>query len=389
MKKQYRKIYNYNRMTQELWDDFSAFITTHLRATAHHQNEISNVDQLNKSFNNFNNIVKQAADKFIPHTFSSPRIFHAHSFKASSLHRALKHINHILLTLTRPTPLHPTYLTQHINQLLEKIKALTQSTNHNFSPQDFETHLFPTTKSQLVQLRTTLFKARNIENNNQKRETIQNFIDQRYTNFQENTTKMIDSILHRNRTPVTFYNIITPTSLLTHPQEIKNATVRHFHNWTKSNPLDQTLWNDWEQYYKPIPQATQASYLPLLAYIEPHEIKNTIAAAPNNKATGPTTVSNEMLKKLPFTAITTLTKIFNACLTLQTVPSTWHRSLIWPIAKSGYHPGDLSKTRPITLIEHIRKIFTKILTTRLNSILLRNDLLDPANNVALPLISTI
>ena len=96
-----------------------------------------------------------------------------------------------------------------------------------------------------------------------------------------------------------------------------------------------------------------------------------------------------MLKKLPFTAISTLTKILNACILLQTVSSAWHKGLIWPIPKKGYYPGGLSKTCPITLIEHIQKIFTKILTAWLNLILLWNDLLDPANNVALLLISTL
>ncbi|CAG8762341.1 5208_t:CDS:1, partial [Ambispora leptoticha] len=42
-----------------------------------------------------------------------------------------------------------------------------------------------------------------------------------------------------------------------------------------------------------------------------------IKEAPNNKATGPQNISNEMLKHLDPTALLLLLNIFNACLELQ------------------------------------------------------------------------
>ena len=44
--------------------------------------------------------------------------------------------------------------------------------------------------------------------------------------------------------------------------------------------------------------------------------------------------------------------------------------------------------RPITLIEHARKILTKIITRRLNTVLAKYKILDPTNHVALPNIFT-
>ena len=59
-----------------------------------------------------------------------------------------------------------------------------------------------------------------------------------------------------------------------------------------------------------------------------------------------------------------------------------------PYKKKPQYNGDLTSTRPITLIDHTRKILTKILTERLSNILLKLDILAPQNNVAFPFSST-
>ena len=48
----------------------------------------------------------------------------------------------------------------------------------------------------------------------------------------------------------------------------------------------------------------------------------------------------------------------------------------------------MRQTRPITLIKHTRKLFTKLLTIRLNRILVKTKVLSPQNNSALPHTST-
>ena len=44
---------------------------------------------------------------------------------------------------------------------------------------------------------------------------------------------------------------------------------------------------------------------------------------------------------------------------------------------------DLNNTRPISLIEHIKKLYTKILTTQLNSIFTSHKILNLHNYIAL------
>ncbi|CAG8825920.1 7861_t:CDS:1, partial [Gigaspora rosea] len=64
----------------------------------------------------------------------------------------------------------------------------------------------------------------------------------RYNNFASNTMKIIDSILLRHKTLVTYHNLVTPTEVITDPEEILEATQRHFSTWTRHNPYNEELW---------------------------------------------------------------------------------------------------------------------------------------------------
>src|ERR1043165_7026747 len=95
-----------------------------------------------------------------------------------------------------------------------------------------------------------------------------------------------------------------------------------------------------------------------------------------------------MLKHLDTHTCNLLLKIFNACLLLKTIPKMWKQSNIYPISKKQKFSGKLNETRPIILIEHTRKIFTKIITKRLNTIFNKYPILHPSNHVAIPNTST-
>ena len=57
---------------------------------------------------------------------------------------------------------------------------------------------------------------------------------------------------------------------------------------------------------------------------------------------------------------------------------------IYPIPKKNTFNSDLNLTRPISLVEHIHKLYTKVLTNRLNSVFSQHPILSPYNYVALP-----
>src|SRR5260363_182493 len=91
-----------------------------------------------------------------------------------------------------------------------------------------------------------------------------------------------------------------------------------------------------------------------------------------------------MLKHVGSQTITAITTLLNRCLISDSIPKQWKDGHIFPISKKSTFDGHLHNTRPISLIEHIKKLYTKILTNRLNSILSSYNILNPHNYIALP-----
>jgi len=97
----------------------------------------------------------------------------------------------------------------------------------------------------------------------------------------------------------------------------------------------------------------------------------TIKHLPNDKAPGPSKISNELLKKMGPLANKLLYKIICACFLSGVTPAQWNIAHVYLIPKPKPWNCDLNNTRPITLLETVRKAFTKILNHRLQQALLQ------------------
>ncbi|CAG8767416.1 13781_t:CDS:1, partial [Ambispora leptoticha] len=154
----------------------------------------------------------------------------------------------------------------YINKARRHISTHKQATNLN-KIQNFIQQVNNLSKTQIqIQPSTTIEEidailktaqqqtktARNIENQTAKNQHIKNCIERRYQNFQNNTSKMIKSILKKHTDPVILHNIRTHDNIITEPDEIKTAIQEHFKNWTKLNPTQTELWQEWANEYKPI-----------------------------------------------------------------------------------------------------------------------------------------
>ena len=95
-----------------------------------------------------------------------------------------------------------------------------------------------------------------------------------------------------------------------------------------------------------------------------------------------------MLKHIGPNALLAITTLFNKCLSTGHIPKQWKDGRIFPISKKQTFDSNLHNTQPISLIEHIKKVYTKILTNRLNSIFTKHKILNPHNYIALPSNST-
>jgi hypothetical protein len=119
-----------------------------------------------------------------------------------------------------------------------------------------------------------------------------------------------------------------------------------------------------------------------------HEWFDVINNLPSNKAMGPSKISNEMLKHLGPTAFNKLWILISHCITKSDFPDQWKEAFVYPIPKPQEWHNRLNNTRPITLLDTVRKATVKLLTNRLSSILVQHHVLKGYNFAALPKSST-
>jgi len=136
--------------------------------------------------------------------------------------------------------------------------------------------------------------------------------------------------------------------------------------------------------YEPKAITSSDYYNSALAEFSLNEITRTLNQLPNNKACGPSRISYEMLKQAGPTFLQAIVALFNRCIQTSRIPKQWKEGRIFPISKKPIFDGNLSNTRPISLVEHIKKLYTKLLTNCLNLILTQHSILSPYNYIALP-----
>ncbi|CAG8447710.1 22775_t:CDS:2, partial [Gigaspora rosea] len=243
--------------------------------------------------------------------------------QANKIYRMLSHL---------PIPLSYHQICSEINKCLLMIRKKAE---YFIAPID-ATVLQPKNilqfRTEVKHIKKALQSARDLENNREKKEKIQYYIDRRERLFAKNTKKMINSVLHCNNTPAIFNNIRKKDSIITGAKGIKEAIQSHFEQWTQYNPPATLLWRDWQDEYTPKIEIDTNWYIQLNDKIEMDELRKVIVGSPNKKAAGPDGITNELLKQLPEPAIEAILQIFNTRLKLGKTLKTWKHSLVWPIA---------------------------------------------------------
>ena len=98
------------------------------------------------------------------------------------------------------------------------------------------------------------------------------------------------------------------------------------------------------------------------------EVEAALKKMKNGKATGNDQVNIETLKAGEDTIAKALAKLFTKCISERRIPTTWKNAKMVIIFKKG-NQKDIKNYRPICLLSNIYKLFTKILTARLEKIL--------------------
>jgi hypothetical protein len=376
-----RRVYNYKSMSKENWEEFTNAVYTNM---VRHQvpTTTNTTESLEKTWHKIYTSIINAALKHIPNKkYTTKNFFHAFTPAATKLHKDLKTVGHIIHRVRR--------LFSHKIQLPDNIQSLIDQINntHNFAIDPPPTQLsdLQTWLNNTRNYWKTLYNARNLENAQHLRQHINTATNKRCEQLITQPTKMIKSILNRHTDVVLFHNIKTDTNIITEPKDIKQHITNHFDKWTAHQPYDENIFNsEWYNEYQPIPHIQTTWYNSILEDISIDEIIQTIKQLPNNKACGPSGISYEMIKHLEIDMICALTALLNRCLQTHKIPKQWKCSRIYPISKKTTFNGDLNNTRPISLIEHTKKLYTKIITNRLTHVLTKHPILNPHNYVALP-----
>ena len=99
------------------------------------------------------------------------------------------------------------------------------------------------------------------------------------------------------------------------------------------------------------------------------EIIEAISRLNPKKAAGHDLIGNKAIKELPIKGLALIASIFNAILRLEHFPKAWKISLITLIPKPGKPIYETSFYRPISLLPTLSKLFERMLTNRLLSLL--------------------
>lgn len=95
-------------------------------------------------------------------------------------------------------------------------------------------------------------------------------------------------------------------------------------------------------------------------------------------------ISNEMLKHMGDSIKKITLKLANIYMQVSDIPEEWRHALLYPIPKTMDWEYSLTKTRPIILLETLRKVVVKIITKRLSKIIADHNILKGGNHAGLP-----
>src|SRR6266511_2157315 len=208
---------------------------------------------------------------------------------------------------------------------------------------------------------------------------------------------MISSLLEKKKRIINLDRVMVTSNqgrneLLTDPDEVKTATINHFQNVAGSThhiiEPDNPEWEKWSQEYDPIDEINDRIYDKLMDPPSKNEWSDILHNLPNNKASSISGISNEMLKHIGQSTFHYLWLLIGACLKLNNIPQQWKQAYVYPIPKPKEWHYSLANTRPITLLDTVRKALVKLINNRLMETFVRHKILKGLNFAGLPHKST-
>ncbi|GET61907.1 RNA-directed DNA polymerase from mobile element jockey-like [Rhizophagus irregularis DAOM 181602=DAOM 197198] len=225
-----------------------------------------------------------------------------------------------------------------------------------------------------------------------KEEKIKLAIDQRCEDLLENQKRMINSVMEREIKSIVLDRVLIKENnedkLITDEEKIKDIVNDHFQNIAGSTNQPKILSEYWAKFYFPQDEINDKIYKDLMVEPTNDELNEALNKLSNNKASGPTGISNEMLKHASPEFKEIIRKLIILIFNNQEIPLEWKYANVYPIPKPKPWGCQLVNTRPITLLETARKLMVSIMNARLSTILQKNKILKGLQFAGLPFSST-
>ena len=223
-----------------------------------------------------------------------------------------------------------------------------------------------------------------------KEEAISQRLIQRAEDTVTNQSRMLSSILDRDFRRIVVDRIVTVDSnniptLHTNPDDILKIAPTQFRALThpRQHKFDD-ITPEWASIYSPLQHVHDDIYQSLMdppTFIEWQDALNKCSL---NTAPGMSGITYLLIKRLHPTVHELLRSFAGILYSTALIPTEWKTSQIFPIPKPTDWEFNLEKTRPIILLECLRKLTVRVINTRIACLCLEHNILRGPNFGGLP-----
>ena len=235
------KIYNVSSMEAEDWQAFADYSDKYFKDHNYKKYEglTSNKNNLNVLWTKIKELLITTVNHFIPCIYRSSEASHPKPKTLTSCYTALKKLNNILLRFRTKYLSRSLWPDDQQWTLIKDTLHLILS-EHHLDPVDFPPILqldnVKQVKKQLLTIYKEVYLKARLEQRIIEQKQIQHHIQLRCTNYDEDLTKMIDSILNRAKQTIVLDRIIVKDPvhgqiLITDPKHIQTYAVQHFQQY--------------------------------------------------------------------------------------------------------------------------------------------------------------
>lgn len=220
--------------------------------------------------------------------------------------------------------------------------------------------------------------------------SIEQKIAQRADWITSNQRKMLNSLLNKYKDKIVVDRLIIEQddqklSLITDPDEICRLAPSQFKDLQKKRMHKfDNLPEEWKAIYKPIESIREEYYDHILVEPTEQEWLDTLKSCNDKSAPGTSNIGYKLIKKASEQAQTIFRKFASLIFKTALFPQEWLQTCIFPIPKPTDWQYKLNATRPILLIECLRKLYIKLITNRISKIMIKHNILKGPNFAGLP-----